>query len=251
MISAVILTKNEEKNIVDCIESLSFCHEILVIDDHSTDRTVDVAKKAGGLVFEHALENDFAQQRNFGLEKAKGDWVLFVDADERVSKDLKNEIIYKTEKDNGVNGFYIKRRDFFHGKELLHGETAHVQLLRLGKKEQGVWKGTVHETWEIKGNAGVLDSQLFHYPHPTINEFLKEINFYTDLRALELFKKDVKVSWYDMIIYPKAKFVQNYILRAGFRDGVAGLIMALMMSFHSFLVRGKLWQLWDQKQKIR
>lgn len=249
MISAVILTKNEEKNIIDCIESLSFCDEIVVIDDNSEDLTVDVAKKAGAIVYAHDLEGNFAMQRNFGLEKANGEWVLFVDADERVSKALQNEIIYKLSKENGVDGYFFKRQDYFKGKKLRFGETANVSLLRLAKKGKGSWRGKVHEVWEIQGKTVMLETALDHYPHQTIDAFLSEINFYTDIRAKELFQKKVKVHWYDIILYPKIKFIQNYFFRMGFRDGSEGMIMAIMMSFHSFLVRGKLWQLWDQEHK--
>jgi glycosyltransferase involved in cell wall biosynthesis len=249
MISAVVLTKNEEKNIIDCIESLSFCDEVVIIDDFSDDLTVEIAKKAGATVYHKKLESNFSKQRNFGLEKAKGEWVLFLDADERISNDLKHEIIYKTAKEKTIDGFFIPRFDFMNGKMLEHGETAHISLLRLAKKGKGMWQGKVHETWEIPSKTAVLDSALLHYPHPTINDFLREINFYSDLRAKELFEKGVTIHWYDLIIYPKAKFIQNYIFRAGFKDGTEGMIMALMMSFYSFLVRGKLWQLWDGKTK--
>lgn len=249
MISAVILTKNEEKHIIDCIESLSFCDEILVIDDNSQDLTVDVAKKAGAHIYQHQLENNFASARNFGLEKAKGEWVLFVDADERLSKALQNEIIYAVSKNDDVDGYFLMRQDYFHGKKLQFGETAQVRLLRLAKKGKGIWRGTVHEVWNIKGKTAQLETPLDHNPHESINDFLLSINFYTDLRAKELFHQGVTVKWFDLILYPKVKFIQNYIFKMGFRDGVEGMIMALMMSFHSFLVRGKLWQLWDQKRQ--
>lgn len=245
MISAVVLTKNEEKNIEECLASLSFCDEIIVIDDYSTDNTASIAKK-NAKVFTHSLENDFSTQRNFGLEKAKGDWILFVDGDERVSKDLQKEILSVVASPTH-NGYFIKRDDYFHGKLLKYGETADVKLLRLGKKEKGAWKGKVHEIWEITDEKGELTHPLQHFSHLTINTFLREINFYTDIRAKELFEKKVKVGWHHIIIYPLGKFMQNYIIKRGFLDGVEGAVMAICMSFHSFLVRGKLWQLWDQK----
>src|SRR2546423_7584770 len=96
MISAVVLAKNEEKNIKACLESLSWCDELIVIDDNSTDKTVDIARQKGARIYTHPLNNDFAQQRNFGLDKAKGDWVLFVDADERVPSALWYEIMQRT-----------------------------------------------------------------------------------------------------------------------------------------------------------
>src|SRR5579864_8911198 len=111
MISVVILTKNEEKNIAECLDSLAWCDEKIVIDDHSVDKTVDIAKKKSAKVFSRTMHNDFAEQRNYGLEKAKGDWILFIDADERVSSALWYEIMQRTsESIEDYNGFYVKRQ---------------------------------------------------------------------------------------------------------------------------------------------
>ncbi|OGH23757.1 MAG: hypothetical protein A2958_03330 [Candidatus Levybacteria bacterium RIFCSPLOWO2_01_FULL_38_13] len=248
MISAVILTKNEEKNIEDCIKSVKWCDEIILIDDNSTDKTREIAEELGAKVFRRDLNGDFFSQRNFGLEKAKNEWVFFVDADERVTPSLCEEIIGLTNNPiNQCSGFYIKRRDFTWGKELKHGETGNIWLLRLARKLQGKWEGKIHEEWKIKGKVGKLENSLYHYPHQTVNEFLTEINFYTNLRAKELFEKKVRSGFLEIIIYTKGKFILNYFLKLGFLDGIRGLIYALMMSFHSFLVRGKLWQLWQKK----
>jgi glycosyltransferase involved in cell wall biosynthesis len=119
MISAVIITKNEEENIKRCLQSLSWCDEIIVVDDDSTDKTVEIAKKSGAKVYNRTMNSDFSAQRNFGLEKAKGDWVLFIDADEKVTSALWYEIMSHT--NNPINeyaGFYIKRIDTMWGKEL-------------------------------------------------------------------------------------------------------------------------------------
>lgn len=249
MISAVILTKNEEKNIKACLESISWCDELLVIDDHSTDKTTDIAIRIGAKVISHAMHEDFSEQRNFGLEKAKGDWVFFIDADERVSSALWYEIMSHTnESIDETSGFYVKRQDTMWGKVLKHGETSNVILLRLARKGAGKWEGRVHEKWSVRGKTQILKNPLDHFPHPTVAEFLQEINYYTDLRAAELFKKKTKSNWLSIIVYPKAKFIVNYIVRGGFLDGMPGLVIAIMMSFHSFLVRSKLWSLWQKER---
>jgi glycosyltransferase involved in cell wall biosynthesis len=248
MISAVILTKNEEMNIGDCLDSISWCDERIIIDDHSDDKTVDIAKKKGATVFIHSMYEDFSLQRNFGLEKAEGDWVLFIDADERVSPALWYEIMQHTnESIEDFSGFYIKRLDTMWARVLKHGETGNVVLLRLARKGAGRWEGKVHERWVVKGKTAVLKNPLDHFPHSSVSEFLKEINYYTDLRAEELFKRKTKSNWLSIIAYPKAKFIQNYIIKGGFLDGLPGLLVAILMSFHSFLVRGKLWLLWQKK----
>lgn len=246
MITAVILTKNEEKNIVDCIENLSFCSEILVIDDNSEDRTQEIAKNKGAKVINHSLDDNFAVQRNLGLKNAKNSWVLFVDADERISKNLAAEILEAVKK-NKDDGYLLRREDIMWGKELKYGETGNIKFLRLGKKDAGLWEGRVHEKWLITGNIGSLLNPIEHYPHPTISEFLSEINYYSTLKAEELFQKGIKEEWYTILLYPKAKFLLNYFLKLGFLDNLPGLIYALMMSFHSFLVRSKLWQLNQRK----
>src|SRR6266403_1392760 len=247
MISAVILTKNDEQNIKACLESISWCDEIIIIDDNSIDKTVDIAKKSRAKIVSRQLNHNFAEQRNFGLEKAKGDWILLVDADDRISSALWYEIMAVTNEPIVHNdGFYLKRRDYMWGKELRYGEMGNVRLIRLARKESGVWQGKVHEEWKVKGKILTLINPLKHYPHQTVKEFLSEINYYSDLRAKELYKKKVKASWFTILLYPKAKFVVNYFFKAGFLDGLPGFICALMMSLHSFLVRGKLWLLWQQ-----
>ncbi len=248
MISAIILTKNEEENIKDCLQGLSWCDEKIVIDDESEDRTPEIAQKLGAKLYNRRLVN-FSDQRNYGLEKAKGDWILFVDADERISQALWYEIMqYISDPIENLSGFFLKRVDLMWGKELRHGESGTLKLLRLAKMGSGKWTGTVHERWNISGKTAILDNPLYHYPHATVGQFLKEINKYTDLRAKELYEQGVRTSWLYILLYPKAKFFLNYILHLGFLDGLPGLVTAIMMSFHSFLVRGKLWILWEKKK---
>ncbi len=248
MISVVILTKNEEANISDCIKSVSWCDEAIVVDDCSEDRTVEFAKKLNAKTYIHPLSNDFSSQRNFGLSRAKGDWILFVDADERVSDALSFEIsnIANQITDQSLSrysGFYITRNDLMWGRKLRFGETSAVKLLRLAKKNSGKWEGKVHENWKVKGRLGKLKNPIIHFPHQTLKDFLSEINFYTSIRASELYSKKTSIHWWSVIFYPLGKFVHNYVFRKGFLDRTAGLVFAIIMSFHSFLIRGKLWVL--------
>lgn len=249
MITAIILTRNEEANIKECIQSLTWCEEILVIDDDSTDKTVEIAKSLNATIYTRSLEKDFAQQRNFGLEKAHGEWVFFIDADERVSFTLSYEIQQSINQSfTRFNGYYIPRIDYLWGRKMLHGEAGHMKLLRLAKKNSGQFSGTVHEEWKVKGQIGELKNAIEHFPHPTIASFLEEINYYTDIRAQELYQKDVTATWWSILIYPTAKFLKNFFIKLGFLDGIPGLIHAIIMSFHSFLVRAKLWLI-IQKEK--
>ncbi len=257
MISAVVLAHNDEPIISRCLESIAWCDEVIVIDDYSADKTPEIAKKSGAIVYRHHLNEDFAGQRNFGLSKAKGEWVLFVDSDELVSEQLAREIRAVTLDStkifnfqfsifNEKVGFYIKRKDFIFGKWLHHGETSRVRLLRLAKKDAGAWMRPVHEVWNINGNTGELFTVLEHFPHQNVAQFLDEINRYSTINARYLFGQKVRVSWWQIVGYPVGKFFLDYFWFLGFLDGTAGALVAIFMSFHSFLSRAKLWQLWDR-----
>ncbi len=247
MISAVVLTHNEEKNIKACLESLNFCSEIIVVDDGSTDKTLNIAKQFGAKIYKRPLDGDFAAQRNFGLAQAKGDWVLFIDADEQVPQDLSSEIIEKTWALEGKNkrdypqGYFIKRKDFFWGRELKHGETAGLEFLRLARRDAGVWVRRVHEYWKTKGETQTLTNSLNHYPHQTLQEFVLEIDYYSSLHAEEKKSQGEKSSLIKITLWPALKFIQNFFLRRGFQDGIVGAVVALMMSLHSYLAWSKLY----------
>jgi len=252
-ISAIVITKNEEKNIKRCLESLKFANEIIIIDDFSSDNTRKIARSRGARVFKRHLNNDFASQRNFGLKKAKSQWVLFIDADEIVSSSLSKEIVRRV-KENSFAGFFIPRKTLFFNKQLkLNDKPAWdwslgpIKLIRLARKNSGQWKGKVHEIWEIKGEIGQLKSPILHQSYQNITQALKKINFYSSIKAQNDFKANKKTSLSEIIFFPIAKFFKNFIFQLGFLDGARGVIFCLLMSLHSFLVKAKLWQLKEDK----
>ena len=248
-ISLLLITHNEEENIKKNFDWLDKCpeiNEIVIVDNNSTDNTQKILKSLETKerkieILNRGLENNFSTQRNFGLSKTSNNWILWLDADEKPNRQLinfLNNFNFKTNK-----AFSFKRNDTFLGHELKHGETANNIFIRLFNKNFGKFTGKVHEFWDT--NQPIIKTNLIinHYPSQTLNQFLKKINFYTDLRAQELFEAKVKVNLFQIIFYPLAKFVQNYIFRLGFLDSTPGIIIALSMSFHSFLVRAKLWHL--------
>ena len=248
MISAVLLTKNNQKVIPEVVKNLRFVDEIVVVDNYSTDKTAELAKKSEARVWKRRLNGDFAAQRNFGLSKAKNEWVLFLDTDERVSKTLASSMLRAVGRDE-VDGCDIKRVDMFFGKRLRHGETGSMYLTRLGKKSAGAWRRPVHEVWDLE-NRLRLDGELIHYPHDSIESFLEKINWYTDLEAEYRVKQGIKFSFVELMVYPIGKFAKNYFLKLGFLDGMRGLIMAILMSTHSFAVRAKLYNYEKTKKTI-
>jgi len=253
MVSVVILTHNEEETITDCLNSVKNWSDDIILVDYSTDETVKIARrlipKSKLRIISDATQNDFSFLRNRGLTLARHEWVLFLDADERVSLELYREINEATVS-TICNGYYLRRQDFFLGKLLQYGETGNIRLLKLGKKTAGQWRRRVHEVWEINGQVGELTHPLEHRPHPTVAEFIARINRWTTLDAQEFYQAGKRSSWLKIIAYPKAKFLMNYFLKLGFMDGMPGLIMALVMSFHSFLTRAKLYLLETNKQAV-
>lgn len=250
-ITAILIAKNEQENIIPCIKSLDWCTEILLIDDESTDKTVSLAVSQNPAikVFKRKSGDNFSDQRNYTLDKAKSDWIIFIDCDERVSQPLAKEIKEKIRNASNCQGYYLRRRDYFGERFLKFGETGDINLLRIGRKNSGHWEGIVHENWHIVGHKEALSTPLDHYPHQTIREYLNKINFYTDRLIIQWKKDKRKIYSWEIIIYPLGKFIFNYFLRLGILDGVPGLIYAIMMSFHSFLVRSK-YYLTQNKQAL-
>ncbi len=252
-ISAVVLTKNEEDSIGRCLSSLGFCDEVIVIDDGSTDQTRSIAQEHGATVVEHELADDFSQQRTVGIEQASHDWVLCIDADEEVTPALATEITatLKTSStarttDTGSFGAYrIPRVDYWCGQKLSHGElltAARSGFIRLMQKKSGQWKGTVHETFVTDGPVGQLKNSIIHRPHQSVAAFLESVNHYSTIRATELASLNHRLTLMEIVSVPLGKFLFTYLIRGGFRDGTPGFIYSFMMSFHSFLVRAKLYQ---------
>lgn len=252
MLTAVILTKNEEVHLSACIDSLSFCDNIIVLDDHSTDRTMEIAReKQARVIPVSQTASTFSEKRNSVFTHMETGWILFIDADERISPELAQEIQKVVNTQSEVEGYSIRRRDHFWGKILSHGELKKAYnsgFIRLVKKGKGEWVGNVHEALVAHGPVQTLSGFIDHYPHPTITEFLQSINTYSTLRARELHKSHKKASMGEILVYPFAKFVYTYCILAGLLDGAAGFVYSFMMSFHSFLVRSKLYQYQQEKQ---
>ena len=215
MITAVVISCRE--NIDRCLRSLAFCDEVVVLKKEEPIK-------------------DFSKVRNEALKSAKNEWVLFVDDDEEVSDELENEIL-KYVQDDKIDGYFIPRKDFFFGKRLMFGETGNIKLLRLGRKNAGRWQRKVFEVWKIRGvgKVGEMREELRHYPHPTIFDFIKSVNFYSDIDAREF----AYFNYLEVFFKPVGKFGQNYFLKLGFLDGLAGFVFAFMMSFQSLVVRVK------------
>jgi glycosyltransferase involved in cell wall biosynthesis len=248
-ISLLLLTKNEQDNLKEWgtwIQKLTIVNEIVVVDDQSTDNTTKILKsfstpKLSINIFKRKLENNFSDQRNFGLEKCQNDWILFLDPDE-IPTDKTIKYINDLTPLKGHN-YSFKRNILYHGKTISHGQCLNDLPVKLFNKNEGKFINPVHEIWE--SNATTIDSNqiILHHSIKDISSFLNKINFYSTIRAQELFDQKHQPHLWEIIFYPKLKFLDLYFLRLGFLDGTAGIILSLSLSFNSFLVRSKLWHL--------
>jgi glycosyltransferase involved in cell wall biosynthesis len=250
-LSALLLTKNEIKNIERCLKKLYFCDEIVVIDDFSTDKTQEICEKYGAKVFTRKLNGNFAAQKNYGLSKCRGEWVLSIDSDEVVSNELKNEIkSVINSSSSGVNSYYIKRSDFFMGKWMKYSEFGDKKLLRLAKRKNGKWKRRVHEHWEIKGKSSELENKLLHYPHKKLSDFIENVNLFSNLHAKANHEDGKSSNLFKIIVWPKVKLLNNLFIKRGVFDGERAFVACMIMSFHSFLSWSSLWLI-QRKQEFK
>lgn len=246
-LSVIIATYNEEKNVSRCLESINdVASEIIVVDAKSSDKTVQIAKKFNAKIFLVENQPIFHKNKQYGLEKVSGDWILQLDADEVVPQSLKQEIKKTLEqKDNKFNGFYVPRKNHFLGKWMRKGGLYPDGVIRLIRKGKGHFPcKSVHEQIEIIGNVGWLINPLVHYPYPTISEYLVKANRYTTLTAEDLNRNNTKISFINTIKYcliiPLKTFLSIYIRHQGYLDGFPGFVWAVLSSTHYFLAYAKL-----------
>lgn len=240
-ISAVIITKNESPRIKRCLKSVSWADEIIVIDNGSTDDTVKQAADSGARIVRFP-GNDFSGIRNMGKYEAKNAWVLYVDADEEVTRQLQKEItgIINSENERIPDAFYIRRRNYYLGQKW----PADDRMLRLFRKESLVgWYGRLHETADVKGRTGRLDSALIHRTHRTLEEMVAKTNNWSETEAeLRLTNGHPAVVWWRILRVMTTGFYEYYVRQSGWKAGTVGLIESIYQAFSMFVTYAKLWE---------
>ncbi len=236
-ISAVIATFNEEKNIKRCLNSLDFVNEIIIIDSKSSDNTLKIAESFTKKIFIKEFTG-FSKIKQSGIDKAKGEWIFIVDADEEVSAELKNKIKKIINDKKSLDGYYIKRETYFLGKKIKYCGWGKDFQLRLFKKAKGAYDGKiVHESIKVKGKIGYIKEPLYHYSYPDSKIYFEKMNKYTSLQAKESKKGFLFLK---LIFNPFFKFFKMYFLRLGFLDGIHGFILSLYSSFSEFVKFAKM-----------
>ena len=240
-ISVIVITKDEEKNIVECLKSVEWAGEIIVVDSESTDRTVELAKKYTDKVFIRKWEG-YVPQKKYAMSLTKYDWILSLDADERITPELKEEILNLSP--DGFSGFKIRRKNFLMNKEITSCGWEKDYQLRLMKKDKTSFSDRlVHEKFIVDGEVETVKNPMLHYTFSSFTDYLNKINYYTSLKAQELFNKKKKIGGWTIFSHTISAFFAFFILRKGFKDGVYGLIISLLHAVSTMMNYVKLWEL--------
>ena len=248
-ITAIIIAKNEENMIANCIEGLRWCDEILVIDNGSTDTTATLAEKLGARVINFASEN-FSRVRNEGLKRSKTDWIFYVDADERVTPSLAREIMVNVEMGSGA-AFKILRENICYGHHLTKGGWDQDYVTRVFRKERlAKWDGKIHESPYYSGETITLKQSLIHLTHRSTRDNLFKSAEWTILEAELLYKSGIKpVTLITLLRKGTMEFVRRAYFKGGYKDGMVGLVEAMVQAMNRVMVYIQVWEL-QQKPSI-
>lgn len=248
-ISALILTKNEQENIEDCLKQLSFLDEIILLDNGSQDRTLEIAKKFQCRVIT-SKEESFSTRRNMLARAAKNDWLLYIDADERLEEESIDEI-KKAITASENSSYTFKRKNIILGKWLKHGGWWPDYVPRLFKKSQLIkWVGKVHESPKTDGTTGELKTPLTHLTAPTVSHMFEKTIKYAKVEAELYFKSESPKVNVPKVIYASSReFFRRYIAKLGFLDGKVGLIESAYQAYHTAVVLMYLWELQNETFK--
>lgn len=249
-LSVIIITLNEEKNIGLCLDSIKeIADEILVVDSQSTDRTEEICIAKGARVVQHPFQN-FIDQKNFATQEAQYNHVFSIDADEYVSEELKKSIL-EIKKNWQYDAYEMKRLNNYCGQWIKHSGWYPGWKPRIFERSKGVWDGIfVHETLQMDAGTtmGQLDGDLLHNAYRSISEHFQKTNRYTDLTAQEAFSQGKKSSFLKIWFSPMVRFIRDYIVKGGFRDGYYGYIICRISAFATFLKYSKLLQMHRDKK---
>lgn len=253
-LSVAVITQNEETNLGDCLDSVSFADEIIVVDSGSRDRTCEIARQYTDKVFFKPMKG-FGAQKQYAVDRTTGDWILSLDADERVSQELQDSLLslLKADADKTVfHGYNIYRRNLYLGRPIRYCGW-YAPILRLFRKGSGHFnKKLVHEEIIVSGPVGHLEGDILHVPYTDIFHHLEKMRVYASLDALEVLAKRRKVYGWRAPVHllgrPSWKFIEKYLIQQGFREGIHGLVLSIMAALGVFLIYAQCWHL--QKQRM-
>ncbi len=240
MLSAIVITKNEERMIEDCLKSLSFADELIVVDTGNTDKTNDIARKYKAKIISSSATS-YAEWRNVSLPEAKGEWILFVDADERVSQELAQEI----QKVKTPGSYLIPRKNNYLGKFMDYGGWGKEKLLRLFYKSNlNGYINELHEQPQITGDTFELKNPLLHYSHRDLSSMLEKSLQFTAIESKNrLNSNHPRMSWWRFFRVMLTEFYIRFIKYQAWRDGIEGIIDGMFQVYNTFIIYARLWEL--------
>jgi glycosyltransferase involved in cell wall biosynthesis len=241
-LSVAIVAMNEENKIRRCLESVLFADDIVFVDSHSTDRTPEIAREYGCRVFIEDWKGD-GPQVNSALEKCKNEWVLVVDADERVPEDTREELIKWISQPKTVNSYRLPRRNFFHGKWIKGCDWWPDETVRLVKKGTGNFESLSHRRWKASSTPGTFPLPLEHYSYSNYSNLLTMLEIRSSIMAQELFEQGKKTNAIAPFFHGTGMFFKLYLLKRGFLEGFDGLVICIARATGSFFKYAKLWEL--------
>ena len=245
MISCGVITFDEEKNIRDCLESAKWMDEIVVVDSFSRDKTVEIARGYTDRVYQNPW-NGYGEQKNFTIDRTTADWVFIIDADERITAELREAVerILKDDDPSGPVAYYVPRRNYFYGKWIRRAGCYPDYQLRIFRRGMGrMDNAEPHPQFICTGKVGYLTQPLDHYSVRTVGDHFRKLNSLTNLAARERGKTKTVVHWSDLVFRPLFTFWKYFVARQGFREGLHGLVFCIFASMYTFVKYAKLWDL--------
>ncbi len=251
MISALVHTFNEEKNIERCLSSLSWADEIVIVDMGSTDKTLEIAKSYDTTIFNHPYTGFVEPARNFGIEKAHGDWIMIVDADEEISKSLSHYLSVEA-KSPKYDFYRIARKNIIFGRWIKRSGWWPDYQIRFFKKGSIKWTEKIHGVPLTHGTGTDIeaseDLSITHYNYQNLEQYVERLNRYTSISAKELYLANEKFLLKNLIESPAKEFINRFFVWEGYKDGIHGLGLSLLQSFSELIVYLKLWELEKYKE---
>jgi glycosyltransferase involved in cell wall biosynthesis len=240
--SVIIAAKDEADEIAECIASVAWAAEIIVVENDSTDDTVTIARDAGAIVFSHPFET-IGCQRNAAIARARHAWILVVDADERGTLPLREEIASVIAAGGSDVAFRVRRRNMFLGREIRHGGWERDRPVRLFRNRMRYDERPVHEHVMTDGPVGELKQPLIHFPYATLAEYFAKLDRYSRWWAEQSLARGRRTSAWTIALKPPARFLSMYVIRAGFLDGTPGVIVAALAAMSVAAKYARLWEL--------
>lgn len=245
-ISVVMTVFNEEKRIKDCLESVKWADEIIIVDDESTDKTIEIAKKYTSHIFPHKNMGFVEPSRNFAISKATGDWILVVDADEIVPQSLVRKLQEIAESTSKAECVRIPRKNIIFNKWMQHTGWWPDYNIRFFRKGKVTWPNKIHAQAEVHGLVVDLgpheENALTHFNYDSISQFLRKLDNYTSVTARERIDENKEFHWRDILMLPVHEFLSRYFARKGYKDGLHGLVLSLLEGFYEFITCLKVWE---------